>query len=324
MPKSPKARKESSKREREEGRMSEEGLNPFRKSSRTERSPSRGEEINQSKEIEEKIETVLREIKEDMAGIVEESRARRKELAAAREKEGEQEREDMLKSSEVRKESSKREREEEREDHQIEAKKKIQSKEMDKEMKTTMIREMREEIKTLRKELAAVREENGELRKELATVREEMRGREEKGQLEKADWMKRMEMIEEKTEQREKKERKNNVIITGIGAISGNVERGVEEWLEREIGVKVNVKEAFKINKDKMMLAKIENWEQKKNIMLNDDLTKEERETQKKLRELAREERDRGKRVKIGYRKIQINGDWFRWDKRQEKLKKIC
>ncbi|KAH0820866.1 hypothetical protein GEV33_001925 [Tenebrio molitor] len=195
---------------------------------------------------------------------------------------------------------------------------------MDKEIKTTMIREMREEIKTLRKELAAVREENGELRKELATVREEMRGREEKGQLEKADWMKRMEMIEEKMEQREKKERKNNVIITGIGAISGNVERGVEEWLEKEIGVKVNVKEAFKINKNKMMLAKIENWEQKKNIMLNDDLTKEERETQKKLRELAREERDRGKRVKIGYRKIQINGDWFRWDKRQEKLKKIC
>jgi hypothetical protein len=354
MPKSPKARKESSKREREEGRMSEEGLNPFRKSSRTERSPSRGEERNQSKEIEQKIETVLREIKEDMAGIVEESRARRKELAAAREKDGEQEREDMLKSSEVRKESSKREREEGRTSKEGKnplrnssrtrrspnrSQEENQSKEIDKEMKTTMIREMSEEIKTLRKELAAVREENGELRKELATVREEMRGREEKGQLEKADWMKRMEMIEEKMEQREKKERKNNVIITGIGAISGNVERGVEEWLEREIGVKVNVKEAFKINKDKMMLAKIENWEQKKNIMLSksklkekkgermyidDDLTKEERGTQKKLRELAREERDRGKRVKIGYRKIQINRDWFRWNKRQEKLKKIC
>jgi F0F1-type ATP synthase membrane subunit b/b' len=55
---------------------------------------------------------VLREIKEDMAEIVEESKVRRKELAAAREKEGEQERENMLKSSEVRKESSKREREE--------------------------------------------------------------------------------------------------------------------------------------------------------------------------------------------------------------------
>jgi hypothetical protein len=45
---------------------------------------------------------------------------------------------------------------------------------------------------------------------------------------------------------------------------------GVEEWLEKEIGVKVNVKEVFKINKiNKMMLAKIEIWKQKKNIMLN-------------------------------------------------------
>jgi hypothetical protein len=197
---------------------------------------------------------------------------------------------------------------------------------------------MREEIKTLRKELAAMREENGELRKELVTVREEMRRREEKGQVEKADWTKRMKMIEEKMEQREKKERKNNVIITGIGAKSGNIERGMEEWLGREIGVKVNVKEAFKINKDKMMLAKIESWEQKKNILLNksklkekedermyidDNLTKEEREIQKKLRELAREERNKRKRVKIGYRKIQINGEWFRWDEREEKLKKI-
>ncbi|KAH0817158.1 hypothetical protein GEV33_005633 [Tenebrio molitor] len=85
-----------------------------------------------------------------------------------------------------------------------------QSTEIDKEMKTTMIREIREEIKTLRKELAAVREENGELRKELATVREEMRGRKKKGQAEKADWMKRMKMREEKMEQREKNERKNN------------------------------------------------------------------------------------------------------------------
>jgi hypothetical protein len=43
-------------------------------------------------------------------------------------------------------------------------------------------------------------------------------------------------------EQRQKKERKNNVIITGIRGIKGNIERGVEEWLERVISVKVNVK----------------------------------------------------------------------------------
>jgi hypothetical protein len=181
-----------------------------------------------------------------------------------------------------------------------------------------------------------VREEKGELGKELAAVRKEMRRREEKWQAKEADWMERMKMIEEKMEQRKKKERKNNVITTGIGGIRGNVERGVKEELEREIGVKVNVKEAFKINKDKMMLAKIESWEQKKNIMLNksrlkeikgervyidDHLTNKERKTQRKLKDVAREERDRGERVKIGYRKIQINGEWFRWDEREKKLK---
>jgi hypothetical protein len=47
-----------------------------------------------------------------------------------------------------------------------------------------------------------VGEEKGKLRKELAAAREEMRGREEKWQVEEADWMK---MIEEKMEQRTKK-----------------------------------------------------------------------------------------------------------------------
>jgi hypothetical protein len=81
----------------------------------------------------------------------------------------------------------------------------------------------------IRKELAAAREEKGELRIELAAMREEMRGREEKWQAEKAGWMKRMTMIEEKMEQREKEETKNNVIVIGIGGIRGNIERRREE-----------------------------------------------------------------------------------------------
>jgi hypothetical protein len=59
-------------------------------------------------------------------------------------------------------------------------------------------------------------------------------------------------------------------------------------------------------------------------IHVDDDLTNEERKTQKELKEVAREEIDKGKSVKIGYRKIQINGEWFIWDEREEKLKKKC
>jgi hypothetical protein len=73
------------------------------------------------------------------------------------------------------------------------------------------------------------------------------------------------------------KRKAGDIIITGIGAISGNIERGMEEWLEREIGVTVNVKEAFKIDKGRMMLAKIESWEQKKDIMLNKSELKEKK-----------------------------------------------
>jgi hypothetical protein len=54
----------------------------------------------------------------------------------------------------------------------------------------------------------------------------------------------------------------------------------------------------------------------------DEDLTNEERKTQKKLREVTREQRERGKSVKMGYRKIQINGEWFIWDKRGKKLNK--
>jgi hypothetical protein len=56
------------------------------------------------------MKNMLRVIREGMAGILK-SKVQKKELAAMREKKGEQEREGMLKSSEVRKESSKRERE---------------------------------------------------------------------------------------------------------------------------------------------------------------------------------------------------------------------
>jgi hypothetical protein len=47
-----------------------------------------------------------------------------------------------------------------------------------------------------------VRKGKGELRKELAAVKEEMRGREEKWQVEEAD------------------------VITGIGGIRGNIKKG--------------------------------------------------------------------------------------------------
>jgi hypothetical protein len=44
-------------------------------------------------------------------------------------------------------------------------------------------------------------------------------------------------------------------------------------------------------------------------VYIDDHLTNKERKTQRKLKAVAREEINRGERVKIGYRKIQINGE---------------
>jgi hypothetical protein len=80
---------------------------------------------------------------------------------------------------------------------------------------------------------------------------------------------------------------------------------GVEEWLDREIGVKVNAQEAFKINKDKMMLPTMQSWEQNKNIMLNNSRLKERNGERKENTKEVKRGGYRGKKVKIGYRRIQ-------------------
>jgi hypothetical protein len=43
-------------------------------------------------------------------------------------------------------------------------------------------------------------------------------------------------------------------------------------------------------------------------IFIDNDLTRQERETQKKQRTIAKEEEREGKKVKVGYRKITMEG----------------
>ena len=46
-------------------------------------------------------------------------------------------------------------------------------------------------------------------------------------------------------------------------------------------------------------------------------MTKEERIIQKKLRRIAQLERNKGKRFKVGYQKIVIEGEIWRWNKKK-------
>jgi hypothetical protein len=71
------------------------------------------------------------------------------------------------------------------------------------------------------------------------------------------------------------------------------------------------------------MLNKSKKERKGERMYIDDDLTNEESKRQKKFREVAREGRDRGKRVKIGYRKIQIKVGWFNEMRETRNLRKI-
>lgn len=90
--------------------------------------------------------------------------------------------------------------------------------------------------------------------------------------------------------------------------------------------IEVRIKKVSEIKtkgKNKWMIAELDNWEQKREVMeknrnlekgvrTEDDLTKKEREIQDKLWDMAREEREKGDDgVRVDYKKIFLKQKWY-------------
>lgn len=60
-----------------------------------------------------------------------------------------------------------------------------------------------------------------------------------------------------------------------------------------------------------------------KRIFINDDMSKEERIIEGKLREKAKSERALGKTVKQGFHKLIIDGQVWKWAKAEDKLIRV-
>ena len=63
-----------------------------------------------------------------------------------------------------------------------------------------------------------------------------------------------------------------------------------------------------------MLILQNKNKLKGKEIYIENDLTKQEREIQAAIRQKAKEERNKGNEVKIGYLKLRINGKWEHWN----------
>ncbi|OXU17888.1 hypothetical protein TSAR_005517 [Trichomalopsis sarcophagae] len=115
-------------------------------------------------------------------------------------------------------------------------------------------------------------------------------------------------------EKKERLSRKKNIFIRGVRTIG----KGIKEELTRPIGGGLVVEleslgNKIEITKKRMELEKMR-------IRVEDDFTEREKEVREWLRKLEKQEKAQGVRVKLGYLKAQVEGDWYEWDDRKGML----
>ena len=183
-----------------------------------------------------------------------------------------------------------------------------------------------------------------EIEKWREEMKEERRLWEQERKRERAEWEmerkileSRLRELEMREERRERENKKKNIVIRGGQWKEGEGEKEVEEFIKENLKVEVEVKEAWKIRMknggEEIVVAKLGNWEDKRTVMrkkkelkagiyIEDDLTREEREVQRKLRMIARENREKGKMATVRYKKICIEHLWYNWNEREGGLER--
>lgn len=138
----------------------------------------------------------------------------------------------------------------------------------------------------------------------------------------------RIQEIENRLETKEKKDRRNNIIIKGARFNEVNIKEEVARFIEDRLNVKERIVRALKLrNKDSnrrdIVLVVLESRSAKINVMkakhnlrgsniyIEDDWTRREREIQKGLRDLAKSTTQKGGTARVAYMKIEIDGKWL-------------
>ena len=139
-------------------------------------------------------------------------------------------------------------------------------------------------------------------------------------------------ILKEKNE-REKAEKKNNIVITGISFEKERIKEEVSKWITEKLNINVEVTEAWKIKEemagvkmqsfhDKMYVIRNKNMLNKTKIYIKDDLTYNERQIQRNIIEKAVQYREKNQEtyVSVRYRKLIVGNDEYVWSDEEGKL----
>jgi hypothetical protein len=117
--------------------------------------------------------------------------------------------------------------------------------------------------------------------------------------------------MENRLDMCEKEKIKDNIVISGIEIDNEDrkvLKEAAKKFIVEELNIDVNVKQAFKIGPKRLVLQ-MEDWEAKmevlknkaklkgKEIYIDSDLTRNERGIQKLIRDMAKQERQKGATV---------------------------
>lgn len=148
--------------------------------------------------------------------------------------------------------------------------------------------------------------------------------------------------LESRLDQLERREKRNSVVISGLNAVNRENAVVVVNGLFNGQGVTVEEASVFNAKGDRpKVVARFKNFDDKMKVLkakkdlamidtlgnpvpvfVNDDLTRKDQHIQFRGRELAKEMRGLKKAVRVGYRKVSIDGEWHLWDEVEQNFVK--
>lgn len=190
-------------------------------------------------------------------------------------------------------------------------------------------------IQTLSEQVKELTNEQAEFKQEIRKMKTEN----EIIKRENAEFKQEIRLINDKLDALEREKRRNNVVIQGIKLEStdhNTIKEEMIKFMEKELGIDAEIKTAKKIGKETCLVEfnsiigkdKVMKNKSKlrlrigERVYINDDMTKTEREIQGKIRKQAKEEKERGNNVKIGFMKLIVNNEVWKWDKYKSSLQK--
>ena len=192
-------------------------------------------------------------------------------------------------------------------------------------------KEMKAEFGKSNKKSEELMKELESARKEIKQLQAEMTLKEQKWESDKKSLTDRIEKMEQALEKKERRERENNIVIknANITGSGKDLITEVTRFIERKIHEETEITRAFKI-KENIVIATLKEREQKiavmkgkkklkgTNIYIENDMTRTERNIQWNISQIAKGERDKGRRVKTGYQKLIINNKIWEWKEIQK------